>query len=27
MLDPKLLRSNPKDVAAQLQRRGFELDV
>lgn len=27
MLDPKLLRSNPQDVATQLKRRGFELDV
>lgn len=27
MLDPKLLRSNPQEVAAQLQRRGFELNV
>ena len=27
MLDPKLLRSDPAAVAANLQRRGFQLDV
>ena len=27
MLDPKLLRSNPQEVAAKLARRGFELDL
>lgn len=27
MLDSKLLRNNPQDIAAQLARRGFELDV
>ncbi|MHA1568113.1 MAG: serine--tRNA ligase [Alphaproteobacteria bacterium] len=27
MLDPKLLRTDPEAVAAQLRRRGFELDV
>ncbi len=27
MLDPKLLRTDPDAVAAQLRRRGFELDV
>ncbi len=27
MLDPKLLRNDPQQVAAQLRRRGFELDV
>ena len=27
MLDPKLLRSQPEQIAAQLKRRGFELDV
>lgn len=27
MLDPKLLRSDPDAVAANLARRGFKLDV
>lgn len=27
MLDSKLLRNNPQDIAAQLAQRGFELDV
>ena len=27
MLDPKLLRTNPQAVAANLARRGFVLDV
>ncbi len=27
MLDPKLLRSHPEQIAEQLRRRGFELDV
>jgi len=27
MLDPKLIRSNPDDVAQALQKRGFSLDV
>ena len=27
MLDPKFLRSNLDDVAAQLSRRGFTLDT
>ncbi|HEY7885523.1 MAG TPA: serine--tRNA ligase, partial [Cellvibrionaceae bacterium] len=27
MLDPKLIRSNPEQVAAALQKRGFTLDV
>jgi seryl-tRNA synthetase len=27
MLDPKLLRSDPAAVAANLARRGFKLDV
>ncbi len=27
MLDPKLLRNQPEQIAAQLRRRGFELDV
>ncbi len=27
MIDPKLLRSSPEDVAANLARRGFKLDV
>ena len=27
MLDPKLLRNQPEQVAVQLRRRGFELDV
>jgi len=27
MLDPKLLRSDPAGVAANLARRGFTLDV
>ncbi len=27
MLDPKLLRNQPEQIAAQLKRRGFELDV
>ena len=27
MLDPKLLRSNSEDIANQLKRRGFELDL
>jgi len=27
MLDPKLLRSNPQEVAAKLARRGYELDL
>jgi seryl-tRNA synthetase len=27
MLDPKLLRNEPEQVAAQLKRRGFELDL
>ena len=27
MLDPKQLRSQPEQIAAQLRRRGFELDV
>ena len=27
MIDPKLLRSAPQDVAANLARRGFKLDV
>ena len=27
MLDPKLLRSNPEEVAANLKKRGFKLDL
>ena len=27
MIDPKLLRSDPQGVAANLARRGFHLDV
>jgi seryl-tRNA synthetase len=27
MLDPKLLRNEPQQVAEQLARRGYELDV
>src|SRR5215470_160160 len=27
MIDPKLLRSDPESVAANLARRGFKLDV
>ena len=27
MLDNKLLRTNPEEVAKQLVRRGFQLDI